>query len=112
MRARATLAATLKTWRTANKTRMAAAATCWYAASGRETQLKIWIGKAVKGSNGASKRPLGWRNASRGDSIPPGVDATKTAAPTIKSGAVSPIAREMARITPVTMPGMAVGKTW
>jgi len=39
VRARAMLAATLNTCSTANSTRMAAAATCRYSGSGRETQL-------------------------------------------------------------------------
>ena len=37
--------------------------------------------------------------------------ATKVAAPTTISGAVSPIARDSARITPVAMPGTAAGRT-
>ena len=57
-------------------------------------QLKIWIGSAVNESNS----PLGLK---RGD----------TAAPMISSGAVSPIARESARITPVAMPAIEPGRT-
>ena len=41
-----------------------------------------------------------------------GLKATKVAAPTRISGAVSPIARDSARITPVAMPGIAAGRTW
>ncbi len=40
------------------------------------------------------------------------MNVTKVAAPTSSSGAVSPIAREIARITPVTMPGIEAGRTW
>ena len=37
---------------------------------------------------------------------------TKTVAPTSSSGAVSPSARETARITPVAIPGIEAGSTW
>jgi hypothetical protein len=57
--------------------------------------LKIWIGSAVKLSL-----------------MPPGAKATNVAAPTTISGAVSPMARDSARITPVAMPGIDAGSTW
>ena len=56
--------------------------------------MKIWIGSAVK----VAVKPSGRRS-------------TKSAAPTTISGAVSPIARESARITPVAIPGIAAGRT-
>ena len=40
-----------------------------------------------------------------------GLKVTKIAAPTRISGAVSPIARDSARITPVAMPGIEAGRT-
>ena len=36
----------------------------------------------------------------------------KTTPPTTISGAASPIARDIARIVPVSIPGRAAGKTW
>ena len=45
------------------------------------------------------------------ESSPSGLKAMKVGAPTRISGAVSPIARDSARITPVAMPGMAAGRT-
>ena len=58
------------------------------------TQSKIWIGSAVNCD------------------IRSGSNATNVAAPTTISGAVSPMARDSARITPVAMPGTAAGSTW
>ena len=43
---------------------------------------------------------------------PLGSKTIKVEAPTTISGAVSPIARDIARIVPVRMPGMACGSTW
>ena len=47
-----------------------------------------------------------------GESRPVGLKATKVAAPTRISGAVSPIARETERITPVAIPGTDAGRIW
>ena len=41
----------------------AAAALSWKAASGRDVQLKIWIGSAVKGDNSPSGRNATYVNA-------------------------------------------------
>ena len=57
-------------------------------------QLKIWIGRTVKPPSN------GW-----------GSEGTKVAAPTTMSGAVSPIARAIARMMPVMIPGAAAGRT-
>ncbi len=54
---------------------------------------KIWTGRAVKAPSGV------------------GSNATYVSAPISTSGAVSPIARDRARIDPVTMPGSAAGST-
>ncbi len=43
---------------------------------------------------------------------PSGSRRSPAAAPTISRGAVSPIARDRARIVPVRMPGRAEGRTW
>ena len=75
-------------------TTMPAAATACQPCCGNVVQLNICIGKAVK-------RSLG----------PSGVKFMNVAAPTTISGAVSPIARERARIVPVIAPGSAIGST-
>ena len=80
---------------TTSRTMIADAALVWKASCGREAQLKIWIGRTVKRSNG-----------------PLGVKGTKSKAPIMISGAVSPMARERARMMPVIMPGRAAGTTW
>jgi hypothetical protein len=61
---------------------------------GREIQLKIWIGSAVNS-----------------ESSPSGLKAMIATAPARIRGAVSPIARDRARITPVAIPGIAAGRT-
>src|SRR3954464_6061854 len=60
----------------------------------REIQSNIWIGIAVND-----------------ESRPVGLNAITVAAPITISGAVSPMARDSARITPVAMPGIAAGST-
>ena len=72
-----------------------AAATSWNAACGLDAQLKICIGNVVNGSITDS-----------------GTNATYVNAPIIISGAVSPIALDIDKITPVNIPGVAMGKTW
>ena len=62
-------------------------------------------------SKGAATIPFGFVMMSAGLAMSPGVNATYVSAPIITSGAVSPIARETARITPVRIPGNAAGKT-
>ena len=74
---------------------MPAAAFSANAAWGRETQLKIWIGSTVKGE----KRSEGRKG-------------TYVSAPIVMSGAVSPMARDSARMRPVRIPGKAAGRTW
>ena len=56
--------------------------------------MNIWIGNAVKRLSGLS-----------------GVNGTKVSAPMAIRGAVSPMARLTAKITPVKMPGGAWGNT-
>src|SRR5216110_2901694 len=82
------------------RTKPAAAALTWKAASGREVQLNIWIGMTVKGENSHS-------NEMNGGSVFTGAGgrkAMKVSAPMVMIGAVSPIARAMPMITPVRMP--------
>ena len=74
---------------------MAAAAFIENSCCGRETQLKIWIGRTVNSSIG-----------------PVGVNGTYANAPTTINGAVSPKALEIANITPVNIPPDAAGSTW
>ena len=66
----------------------------WNAGCGLETQLKIWMGSTVNGSMGLS-----------------GKKAMKVSAPMVISGAVSPMARDRARMMPVSVPGRAAGST-
>src|SRR5215218_3306041 len=73
---------------------MAAAARSTNSRSLSWVHVKIWIGSAVK----AEPRPSGLKRGF-------------TAAPITNSGAVSPIARESARITPVAMPAIEPGST-
>src|SRR5690606_12817197 len=94
LQSRRTIARLLSTSKTTSKTTMAAAALLAKPCSGRDTQLKIWIGSTV---NGASK--------------PSGTKLTKARAPSTSSGAASPIARATERIAPVKMPGRAIGNT-
>lgn len=78
----------------ANNTMIPAAALitkpCW----GLEVQLKICMGKVVYLSKG-----------------PSGINGTYTNAPTTINGAVSPIALDIDRITPVNIPPQAAGNT-
>ena len=76
-------------------TRIPAAALAWKSSCGRDTQLKIWIGSTVNG-----------------DQIESGANVANVTAPAMMSGAVSPIARDSARINPVKIPGVATGSTW
>ena len=77
-----------------NKTRMPAAAFSAKAACGREIQLNTWIGRTVNC-----------------DQILSGTNGIYVSAPIVISGAVSPMARDSARITPVRIPGSAAGRT-
>ena len=77
---------------------MPAAALTWKPGCGRETQLKIWIGSTVNGLCRPAREKSG-RNA------------TYVRAPMVISGAVSPTARDSARMVPVRMPGSAAGTT-
>src|SRR5687768_3758875 len=83
------------------RTKPAAAAFAWKAASGREVQLNIWIGITVKGDVSHSKE----RNGGSARSGAGGRKAMKVSAPMVMIGAVSPMARAMPMITPVRMPG-------
>lgn len=71
------------------------AASSWNVSCGRAVQLKICMGSAVNSSIGLS-----------------GKKATNVRAPIMIRGAVSPIARDSARMIPVKMPGSAEGRTW
>src|SRR5215213_3758016 len=83
----------------ASSTRIAAAASGLKSLEGDDgrpdTQSNTWIGIAEKA-----------------ESSPVGLNVMKVAAPTTIRGAVSPIARASARITPVAMPGTDAGRTW
>src|SRR5690606_5028581 len=86
----------------------AAAAFDWNAGSGRDTQVNIWIGIAVNGS-------LSHPNEMNGDSLVNGdygKKAMQLNPPIAMIGAVSPIARDRWRFTPVRMPPVEYGKTW
>src|SRR5690606_17815154 len=87
------MAVELRSRSTTSSTTMAAAALSRNAFCGIDTQLKIWIGRAVY-----------WDPRS-------GVKVMNTTAPTTMSGAVSPRARATARMAPVRMPGRARGST-
>src|SRR3954468_3253653 len=82
------------------RTKPAAAALTWKAASGREVQLNIWIGITVKGENSQAKE----RNGGAAWIGEGGRKAMKVSAPMVMIGAVSPMARAMPMITPVRMP--------
>ena len=73
---------------------MPAPATSRKSACGRLAQSKICSGNPLNSSQGEL-----------------GTNVMKVAAPIATSGAASPRAREMARITPVIIPGSAAGKT-
>src|SRR5687767_11691085 len=73
---------------------MPAAAFTINSACGRDVQLKICIGNVVNWSLGLS-----------------GIKGTYTNAPITRSGAVSPIALETAKIIPVNIPPNAEGTT-
>src|SRR3982750_2407800 len=88
------------------RTKPAAAALTWNAASGREVQLNIWIGITVKGENTQSKEINGG-SAFTGEG---GRKAMKVSAPMVMIGAVSPIARAMPMITPVRIPADEYGR--
>jgi hypothetical protein len=75
-------------------TRIPAAALSRNARLGFEVHWKICIGSAVYLA-----------------STPSGPYRMNATAPTTTSGAVSPIARAIARIAPVRMPGSAIGST-
>src|SRR3954465_11080816 len=90
------------------RTKPAAAAFWWNAASGREVQLNIWIGITVKGENSHSNEMNG-ASAFTGAG---GRKAMKVSAPMVMIGAVSPMARAMPMITPVRMPGDEYGRMW
>ena len=72
----------------------------WNSSPGRDTQLNIWIGKAVKGEKSHSNETNGgWAINGAG-----GRNAMKVNAPIVIKGELSPIARDMARMTPVAIP--------
>ncbi len=75
------------------RTIIAAAAFTKKPSWGRDTQLKIWMGKTVKESVGLA-----------------GTKGTYVSAPITINGAVSPIARDNANITPVKIPPKAAGR--
>src|SRR5687768_11620450 len=82
-------------------TKPAAAAFAWKAASGREVQLNIWIGITVNGDQSQSSDRKGGSACSGAG----GRKAMKVSAPMVMMGAVSPMARAMPMITPVSIPG-------
>ena len=86
-------------------TKPAAAALTSKAGSGREVQLKIWIGITVKGDITQSNRPAVVPSP-RSLNGTGGRKAMKVSAPMVMIGAVSPIARARPMITPVRMPGI------
>src|SRR3954454_21949570 len=90
------------------RTKPAAAAFWWNAASGREVQLNIWIGITVNGENSHSNDTNGGSPVSGAG----GRKAMKVSDPIVMIGAVSPIARAMPMITPVRMPGIEYGMMW
>src|SRR3954464_5689335 len=87
-------------------TKPAAAAFAWKAASGREVQLNIWIGITVNGESSQSKDRNGGALVT-GDG---GRKAMKVSAPMVMIGAVSPMARAMPMITPVSIPADEYGR--
>src|SRR3712207_8444670 len=76
------------------KTRIAAAAKLTKSRLGSCVQTKIWMGRAVKSLPN-----------------PSGLKRGEAAAPTTSSGAVSPMARDSERMTPVAMPAIEPGRT-
>src|SRR5262245_44096690 len=82
------------------RTKPAAAALAWNAASGREVQLNIWIGITENGDISHSKEMNGGSAVTGAG----GRKAMKVSAPMVITGAVSPMARAMPMITPVRMP--------
>src|SRR5688572_75748 len=84
------------------RTKPAAAAFAWKAASGREVQLNIWMGMTVNGDMSHSKLTKGGSVLTGGD----GRKAMKVSAPMVMIGAVSPMARAMPMMTPVSMPAV------
>ena len=65
------------------------------ARSGLSAQRKIWTGNAVAGSVKLD-----------------GISTMKATMPIINNGAVSPKALAMPIMVPVSMPGIASGRTW
>src|SRR5688572_13639252 len=78
-----------------NRTIIAAVAFTIKPFCGRDNQLKIWIGKTEKSSIGLEGKVVMYNMA-----------------PITINGAVSPIALEIARMTPVTIPPEDAGKIW
>src|SRR3989441_222558 len=88
------------------RTKPAAAAFTWKAASGREVQLNIWIGITVNGENSHSKDTNGGSAFSGAG----GRKAMKVSAPMVMIGAVSPMARAMPMMMPVRIPAEEYGR--
>jgi hypothetical protein len=78
----------------------AAAALAWNSSPGRDTQLNIWIGRALNGENSHSADKNGGAEVIAAG----GKNAMKVSAPIVIRGALSPIARDIAKITPVAIP--------
>ena len=87
--------------------RPAAAALLAKSSPGLETYANIWIGITVKGDiNHSNEIYGGWAVMGAG-----GKKAIKVRAPMVTMGAVSPIARLNASMTPVRMPAAEYGTT-
>src|ERR687896_2589234 len=83
-----------------------AAALTWKSWVGLDTQLNIWIGRTVKGDMSHSNDRNGASACTGGG----GRKAMKVSAPMVTSGAVSPMARDMAMMTHVAMPPVEYGR--
>jgi hypothetical protein len=84
----------------------AAAAFRWNPFWGLETQLNIWMGITVNGSESHLKD----KNGNSGVTGEEGKKAINVKAPTVIMGAVSPIALERPMIIPVRMPPIEYGR--
>ena len=71
---------------------------------------EVFSMKALSGLSAQRKICTG--NTVAGSVKPPGMSAMNATIPIISSGAVSPSARAIPIIAPVSMPGRASGKTW
>ena len=79
----------------------------WKAWSGRDTQLNIWMGIAVKPLLSHSKL----RNGNVPDTGDGGRNAMKLSAPIVMIGAVSPMALDRPRMRPVRIPPVEYGSS-